>query len=73
MLSVQEIHFYNNLVRDEKVKNIISCPFDKDDIIVTKIDEDDKPYFYCLTCKSTFKLTKDIEDVIYITINKFIK
>jgi len=73
MLSVQEIHFYNNLVDSNKVENLIVCPFVKDDIVVTKVDEDDKPYFYCIGCKTIFKLTSDIEHTISTIIKKFLQ
>lgn len=72
MLSVQEVHFYNNLVEKGKVANLIACPFVKDDIVVTKVDEDDKPYFYCIGCKTVFKITSDIEHTISTIIKKFI-
>ena len=39
MLSVQEIHFYNNLVESNKSHNLIVCPFVKEDIVVTKNGE----------------------------------
>jgi hypothetical protein len=72
MLSVQEVHFYNNLVEKNEVKNLIVCPFVKEDIVVTKVDEDDKPYFFCIGCRTTFYLTKDIQEIIKLTIDKFI-
>lgn len=72
MLSVQEVHFYNNLVERNNVKNVIVCPFVKEDIVVTKVDEDDRPFFFCLSCRVTFLLTKDIQEVIKLTIDKFI-
>ena len=73
MLSMQEVHYFTRLVEKEKVKNIITCPFDPTDIVITKSDEDDLPFFYCLSCKTSFKLNKDTEDIIRIIINKFLK
>lgn len=71
MLSMQEIHYYTKLAREGKVKDIIKCPFDSNDIVMVKADEDDKPILHCLGCKSTFKLSKNIEKTIQITIDKF--
>ena len=73
MISIQEVHFYNNLVDVNKLDNLIVCPFVKDDIVVSRVDEDDKPYFYCISCKTTFKLTSDIEYTINTIIKKFLK
>ena len=72
MLSIQEIHYYTKLVEKNKIKNLILCPFNKLDIVITKFDEDDMPYFYCLSCKSVFKLSKDVEDIIKIAIDKYL-
>lgn len=72
MLSPQEVHYYNNLVQSEKVHNVIFCPMNKQDIVVMKLDEDDMVYFYCISCKTTFKLTKDMEEIIKSTIILFI-
>ena len=71
MLSVGEVHFYNNLVESEKVHNVIFCPFDKTDIVITKVDEDDMPYFYCIGCKISFKLSSDAKEYIRLCIDKF--
>lgn len=58
-LSIKEVHSYLNLVNEGRAEKI-SCPFNEtdvaDDIIVTKVDEEDKVYFYCLSCKSKFYL-----------------
>ena len=72
MLSVLEVHYYNKLLESEKVHNVIVCPFVKEDLVVTKVDEDDKPYFYCLSCRAVFKLSQEIENIIKLTIDKFI-
>jgi len=71
MLSVLEIHYFTRLVEEGKVKNIIKCPFGSDDIIITKVDENTNPYFYCLNCQTSFSLGKRIEKIIKITIDKF--
>jgi hypothetical protein len=73
MISIQEVHFYNNLVDVNKLNSLIVCPFVKDDIVVSRVDEDDKPYFYCISCRTTFKLTSDIEHTINTIIKKFLK
>lgn len=73
MISIQEVHFYNNLVDVNKLDNLIVCPFVKDDIVVSRVDEDDKPYFYCISCKTTFKLTNDTEHTINNIIKKFLQ
>lgn len=71
LLSVGEVHYYNNLVESEKVHNVIFCPFDKLDIVITKVDEDDLPYFYCISCKTSFKLSNDAKTYIKLSIDKF--
>jgi uncharacterized protein YbaR (Trm112 family) len=72
MISIQEIHFYNNLVNNNKVKNLIVCPISSSDIVVTRVDEDDRPYFYCISCKTVFRLTDEVKKIITLTIKKFI-
>jgi hypothetical protein len=72
VLTPQEVHFYNKLVESEKVHNFIVCPSNSLDIVVMKLDEDDMVYFYCISCKTKFKLHKDIEDTIKGSILKYI-
>lgn len=52
-LTVQEVTYYNQLVKDGKAKKI-ECKFDTNDTIVTKVDSTDKVFFYCLGCHSSF-------------------
>jgi hypothetical protein len=56
-VTIKEINFYNSLVEKGRALPIY-CPFDKEenfkDIIIAKVDENDKVCFYCLSCKSTF-------------------
>lgn len=71
LLSVGEVHFYNNLVQSEKVHNVIFCPFDKRDIVITKVHEDDSLYFYCISCKTSFTLSQDAKRYIRLSIDQF--
>jgi hypothetical protein len=72
-MSLQEIHYYNNLVEHDNYNNLITCPFDKDDVIVTRADENDEPEFYCLHHKNTFKINdsakSEIKKIIINSIN----
>lgn len=52
-LSIQEVHSYLNLVNEGRADRI-NCPFYETDTIITKLDEDDRVYFECLSCKTTF-------------------
>jgi hypothetical protein len=52
-LTIQEVTYYNNLVKNNKALRI-ECQFDKEDIIISKVDSSDKVFFYCLGCHSSF-------------------
>jgi len=52
-LTIQEVNYYNKLVRYGKAKRI-ECKFDKDDTVISKVDSNDKVFFYCLGCHSSF-------------------
>jgi hypothetical protein len=52
-LTIQEVTYYNELVKNGKAKSI-ECKFDTGDTIVTKVDSSDKVFFYCLGCQSSF-------------------
>ena len=52
-LSIQEVNYYNDLVKYGRSPKI-ECKFDKDDIVVSKVDSSDKVFFYCLGCHSSF-------------------
>lgn len=54
-ISIQEVHSYMNLVNEGRAEKII-CPLDKESNNIAKIDNKDKVYFYCLSCKSNFYL-----------------
>jgi len=69
MLSIQEVHFYNDLAEKGIVKKI-TCPFNETDIIVTKF-KDDKVYFDCITCDSIFYPGINVIDNIKNSIEKF--
>jgi hypothetical protein len=75
MLSVQEVHFYNDLY-DRGLVEKINCPFDDigvlDHIILTKVKDNDKVYFECLTCVTTFSPGINTIEKIKNTIDKYI-
>lgn len=52
-LSIQEVHSYLDLVNEGKAERI-NCPFYETDIVITKLDENDKVYFYCMSCKTSY-------------------
>lgn len=52
-LTIQEVNYYSNLVKDGKAKKI-ECRFDANDTVVSKVDSDDKVFFYCLGCHTSF-------------------
>lgn len=52
-LTIQEVTYYNDLVKNNKALKI-ECQFDKEDTIISKVDSSDKVFFYCLGCKSSF-------------------
>lgn len=70
MLSVQEVTFYNNLV-NKGIVGKINCPFDIDDIVVTKVNSQDQVYFECITCDSIFYPGIKVINTIKSTIDKF--
>jgi hypothetical protein len=75
MLSVQEVNFYNDLY-DRGLVDKINCPFDDvvvlDHIILTKVKDDDKVYFKCLTCVTSFEPGVNTIEKIKNTIDKYI-
>jgi hypothetical protein len=70
MLSVQEVTFYNDLV-NKGIVGKINCPFDMDDIVVTKVNSQDKVYFECISCNTTFHPGIKVINTIKNTISKF--
>jgi len=52
-LTIQEVTYYNDLVKNNKALKI-ECKFDKEDIIISRVDSSDKVFFYCLGCRSSF-------------------
>ena len=56
-LTIQEVNYYNTLVSKGQALKII-CPFDEDknfpDTVISRIDESDNVFFYCLGCSSSF-------------------
>ena len=52
-LTIQEVNHYNNLVKNKKALRI-ECQFDANDTVVSKVDNSDKVFFYCLGCRSSF-------------------
>jgi hypothetical protein len=71
VLSAKEISFYNQMC-DSGLAQKIECPFNEDDIIITKIDEKDNPYFYCISCNTKFDIGKNTEEKIKKSIDKFL-
>lgn len=51
-LTIQEVHTYNNLVTEGKAERIPLTGVDDDAIVIPKLDEFDKVYFYDLSSKS---------------------
>jgi hypothetical protein len=52
-LTIQEVSYYNTLVKKNKALKI-ECQFDAGDTIVSKVDSSDKVFFYCLGCQTSF-------------------
>ena len=52
-ITIQEVNYYNDLVKNNKAIKI-ECQFDSNDTIVSKVDSSDKVFFYCLGCNSSF-------------------
>ena len=52
-LDIKEVNYYSELVKNNKVPKI-ECKLNKDDTVVSRVDEDDKVYFYCISCRSSF-------------------
>ena len=75
MLTIQEVHFYNELADSGKASPIL-CPFNEDSImnhiIIPRFNESDEVYFDCKSCKSTFFPGMNAEKIIKNTIDKYI-
>lgn len=69
MLSIQEVNFYNSLV-ERNLAGKINCPFDENDIVVSRVNPKDEVYFECLSCKTTFEVGIKVENIIKNTIDK---
>jgi hypothetical protein len=54
-ISIQEIHSYLNLVNEGKAEKI-NCPLNETDIVISKIDENNKVFFQCISCNTKFYL-----------------
>ena len=52
-LTIQEVTYYNDLVKNNKALKI-ECQFNKEDTIISRVDSSDKVFFYCLGCRSSF-------------------
>jgi hypothetical protein len=52
-LTIQEVNYYNDLVKNNKALKI-ECQFDASDTVVSKVDSSDKVFFYCLGCQTSF-------------------
>lgn len=72
MLSIQEVNYHTNLVKQGKALPI-ECPFDiKRDghVVISKTDEDFEVFFKCLDCQNNFKLGINQENLIKESIDK---
>jgi len=71
-LTIQEVTYYNDLVKNNKALKI-ECQFDKEDTIISRVDSSDKVFFYCLGCRSSFypgiNLTERIKGYISLSIS----
>jgi hypothetical protein len=70
MISIQEVNFYNSLAERNLVGKI-NCPFGADDIVVTKVNDQDEVYFKCLTCDTIFHPGVKVINIIKDTIDKY--
>ena len=52
-LTIQEVTYYNDLVKNNKALKI-ECQFNEEDTIISRVDSSDKVFFYCLGCRSSF-------------------
>ena len=52
-LTIQDVSYYNYLVKNNKALKI-ECQFDAGDTVVSKVDSSDKVFFYCLGCQTSF-------------------
>ena len=52
-LTIQEVNYYNDLVKNKKALRI-ECQFGASDTVVSKVDSSDKVFFYCLGCQTSF-------------------
>jgi hypothetical protein len=52
-LTIQEVNYYNDLVKNNKALKI-ECQFGAGDTVVSKVDSSDKVFFYCLGCQTSF-------------------
>jgi hypothetical protein len=70
LLTIREINTYNKLSEKGLVQKI-TCPFDVSDIIIARVDSLDNPFFYCLTCSSSFFVGLNTENKIKKGIKDF--
>ena len=70
MLSIQEVNFYNSLV-ENNLAGKINCPFDQNDIVVSRVNSKDEVYFECISCKTSFEPGINVENIIKNTIDKY--
>jgi hypothetical protein len=74
LISIKEVHFYNNLAKRGLVEPML-CPFNEDGvgnhIVLPNIDKNDELFFNCLTCNTNFKLGLNTEEIIQKTIKKY--
>jgi hypothetical protein len=51
-LTIQEVHSYNNLVNEGKEEKLKLSGVDDDSIVIPRLDELDRVYFYDLSSKA---------------------
>lgn len=60
-LTIQEVHTYNDLVKQGKVDKLVLTGVNNDAILITKVDENDKIYF--LDLESRIKIYPGINTI----------
>jgi hypothetical protein len=66
MLSMKEVHYYNDLVT-KGIFNPINCPFNEESVgnhILLPFLDEEEVWFKCLTCDSSFTPGLNTIDII---------
>jgi len=62
------VHAYRNLAEEGKVR-FLSCP-DCNENLISRIDEDEEPMFWCPICDTTIRPGLDMYDQIRAVVNE---